>query len=456
MHWKISVALTGVLALVNVASGSSGTPAISSFATPGYTSNSNVTFALGSVSSGQMVGCFAVQDQAGKTYTISDTLGSSWTSNPATTSSSGPGYFRSFYTTLAISGSDVVTIAESSGGVVQAGFCAVLSNVASFDTFHNQNTSASSTISSGTFITAAAGDIAICAFDDPDTSGPFRVGSGYTQIGSQNTYSFAAEYQVLGPAGSYAGTMTDINGGNPYSGSSSQGGCMAFSAAGAASGTGPAGPPGPPGPQGPPGPPGPEGPAGPQGPAGQPSDASQFGLETLQGTFLASSGKPVTVVNSGTTPACSGISGSYCAPLFQENVPCPGTGTCTFHIHFNTLLTVDPDSDTNGGGPDLGVVQYVGDGTSTGAFPLILWTPDSATSPEQHPLSYDFIVVVTNASENQKHPVEIDIGCYISSQSAIGKDTCSTTTAYGVPGITAPPQDSNLASSSLRVDVFTP
>jgi hypothetical protein len=81
MNWKISVALAGVLALVNVARGSSGTPAISSFAPPGYTSNSKATFALGSVSSVQMVGCFAVQDQAGKTYTISDTLGSSWTSN---------------------------------------------------------------------------------------------------------------------------------------------------------------------------------------------------------------------------------------------------------------------------------------------------------------------------------------------------------------------------------------
>jgi hypothetical protein len=266
------------------------------------------------------------------------------------------GYFRSFYTTLARSGSDVVTITESSGGVVQAGFCAVLSNVASFDTFHNQNTAVSSTISSGTFTTTAAG---IWQFARSTIqSGPFTVGSGYTQIGSQNSYAFAAEYQVLGPAGSYAGSVTDINSGNPYSDSSSQGGCMAFSPAATAAGTGPAGPPGPQGP---------EGPARPQGPAGQPSDASQFGLETLQGTLVASSGKPVTVVNSGTTPACSGISGSYCAPVFQESVPCPGTGTCTFHIHFNTLLTVNPDSDTNGGGPDLGVV-HVGDGTSTGSL----------------------------------------------------------------------------------------
>jgi hypothetical protein len=120
------------------------------------------------------------------------------------------------------------------------------------------------------------------------------------------------------------------------------------------------------------------------------------------------------------------------------------------------LLTVSPDSDTTGGGgPDFGLVQYVGDGTSTGAFPGILWIVDDNNALDRRLVSYDLIVVVTNSSENQKHPVQIDIGCGIEFLGGVGKDTCSATTGYGLGG-TAPPQDSNLASSSLRVDVFTP
>jgi hypothetical protein len=476
MNWKITVALIAVLAVANAASGSSGAPTVSSsvfLATPGYTSNGNAIFSLGSVSSGQMVGCFAVQDQTGQSYTISDSLGSSWTSNPAATDTSGRSYFQSFYTTLASSGSDTVTITESSGSVVQTGFCAVLSNVAGFDIFHSQSTYASSTISSGNFTTTAAGDIAICAFADPATSGPFTAGNGYTQIGSQNSYAFAAEYQVLGSPGSYAGTMTDINSGNPYSDSSSQGGCMAFKAT---TGLG-TGPPGPPGPQGPPGPEGPEGPTGPQGPPGQPLNASQYGLETLQGTFLASTGNVVTA-SSSSSPPCSDLaqtsdSGSFCAPLFKQSVTCPGTATCTFYIHASTILTLSLDAAAicpgtcGGGGPTYAVMQYAGDGTTTGgANPLIQWQPNvSPVSPTLTiptlPVSYDFTVVVKNSSENQKHPVEIDIGCVIFSLSAVGTDTCSVYTSYVTGGIFSnpppPPGGSGPpANSSLRVDVFTP
>jgi hypothetical protein len=208
-------------------SGGAGTPTVALSCTPSYASSQNLTCSIGSVTSGYMLGCIAVTNATTNTYTVSDTLGTTFTGTSTRTSGSGSGgnngMIQGFYGTLTSSGNDTITITESPGSQIQVAGCVELSNVSAFDVYSSANTSSSATISSGNFTTTANGDAAYCAFDDPATSGPYTVGSGFTVVGTQNGYSFGSEFKVLGSAGTFSGTMT-----NSSSTSTSQGACLAF------------------------------------------------------------------------------------------------------------------------------------------------------------------------------------------------------------------------------------
>ena len=90
-------------------------------------------------------------------------------------------------------------------------------------------------------------------------------------------------------------------------------------------------------------------------------------------------------------------------------------------------------------------MRYVGDGESPSLPTILSWSPNPSNSsasvmPPLLPVTLDFIVKVTNTAANQKHPVEIDIGCFINTPAPTAKDTCS------ISGF----------NNTLRVDVFTP
>jgi hypothetical protein len=393
---------------------------------PGYTSAATITFSMGGVTASQMIACMAAShgtNQTGVPNFVSDSLNSTWLQGP-TTNELGPGQsfiggMASYYTTLNRSGNELITLStittKGNPAPVTTGFCAVLSDVSGFDSGSIQNSSSSSTISSGIFATTSTDDLVVCAFADPLTSGPFTVGNGYTQLGSQNVFAFGAESQVVGAAGTYAGTMTDINSGKPYAGSSSQGACMAFLAI---------------------------------------PGTSVAQAETLQATYLATTPNQVTA--SCPSSSCNTTQFTNTAfattPLFQQQITCPGTSTCTFHVHVNAQLTLLPDQEAICPGPcgtsyDVATMQYVGDGKTT-SNSVISWQPNpsntsSSLNQPDVPFSQDFIVNITNSSENQKHPVEIDVGCAIYNIGPqLGGNTCSISNQGG--------------GDTLRVDVFTP
>lgn len=212
-------------------SGGSGIPAVVNSCTPAYTGTSSLLCPASgslSVTAGNVLVCVYVVNSTTQTYAFTDSLGTSFTIAGSLTSGSGAtaGDIVGIYGTVPSTGSDVITAKETgSGSNTQIIACVQLANVSAYDTWHAANTSSSSTISSGNFTTTASGDIDFCGFADPATGGPFTVGSGYTLVSSspQSAYAAAWEYDVLGSAGTYAGTMT-----NSASTSTSQGLCMAF------------------------------------------------------------------------------------------------------------------------------------------------------------------------------------------------------------------------------------
>lgn len=110
--------------------------------------------------------------------------------------------------------------------------------------------------------------------------------------------------------------------------------------------------------------------------------------------------------SGGIVTSCPNAGCSTSTPLFAPvNIGCPvpAGGTCTYFVQGSVPLAVGPASG------EIGLVQFCGDGNKTcepgSVSEIYSWTTGSSFS------AYSFVIQATNTVANQKHRVEVAIGC---------------------------------------------
>ena len=111
--------------------------------------------------------------------------------------------------------------------------------------------------------------------------------------------------------------------------------------------------------------------------------------------------------SGGVLASCPNAGCSVSTPLFAPvNIRCPvATGkTCTYFVQGFVPLTVGESIN------EIGFIQFCGDEQKVCApgevNEVYSWAGAAA------PSAYSFVIVVTNTTANQKHRVEVAIGCY--------------------------------------------
>jgi hypothetical protein len=127
------------------------------------------------------------------------------------------------------------------------------------------------------------------------------------------------------------------------------------------------------------------------------------------------------------TATCSTAGCTGDQPVFLRNVVCPqpAGATCTFYAHLESQVEVT----TN----DNGLFRFLVDGVapspgptdSLGQFRWVDSDPDSGVI-NLEARSYAVVARVQNSSNNQAHPVQVDIAC----QDTDGGGSCTASMGF--------------------------
>jgi hypothetical protein len=147
-----------------------------------------------------------------------------------------------------------------------------------------------------------------------------------------------------------------------------------------------------------------------------------------QGEFLSTTGHVLNSTlydsSNGNTASCSTIGCFVTAPLFTENIACPGpAGTkCTYEVD------IAAQTEVSVAGED-GVFQFLIDGASPNGGGIGgdgLFSVEDQGAAGLYTSAYTVTSQVQNASTNQSHSIVVNIGCI----DTLGVGGCTGTAGF--------------------------
>jgi hypothetical protein len=215
---------------------SSSTWTLVASSSPGYSTVSSRSCASISTTANDLLAVYTYAGSASVTLSLSDTLGNTWSQTPLYTLSGAGTSQQWFYAVAKSSGTNTISVKQSSGSAALGLFCFeysgnTTSNVLDVSKSANAST-ATANMSSGSFTTEGTSDLVLTGFADISTGGSFSPGPGAQALAHDTVFAAMAESQAGLAAGTYSGTAADTQSSNDW-----QAYAVAFKSSGGSRGT---------------------------------------------------------------------------------------------------------------------------------------------------------------------------------------------------------------------------